>query len=60
MFPWVPLPFADPEKFFQQFFGLDAEAERRLVENTVVTAEEERKFGGQALQAFLEELRTGE
>jgi Zn-dependent protease with chaperone function len=56
-FSWAPLPFADPEKFFEQFFGLDADAERRLVENVVVTADEERTFGGQALQAFLGELR---
>src|SRR5690349_2247580 len=51
------VPFSDPSKFFEQAFGEDSEADRRELEKTDVSADEERQLGKQILQSGLMSLK---
>jgi predicted Zn-dependent protease len=50
-------PFANPEQFFNQFFGEESEEERRGLKKVDVSVHEERNFGNAAALQYLEELR---
>jgi predicted Zn-dependent protease len=50
-------PFANPEQFFNQFFGEETEEERRAIQKLEISLPEERKFGDAAAQQYLEELK---
>jgi predicted Zn-dependent protease len=47
----------DPARFLDQFFGHDRDAQQRKLAEIEITPQEEKRFGDQALQAFLAELR---
>ncbi len=55
--PDAPFPFSDPEKFFEQFFGTQTEAERRAIDRIAVSARDEQQYGNGVLRNFLDELR---
>ena len=47
------LPFADPQRMFEQFFGEDSPADRELLATIDVSVEEEQQFGEEILRAGL-------
>lgn len=51
------LPFADPQKMFEQAFGEDSEEDRKALEKISVTVEEERELGKQILQSGLAAMK---
>lgn len=50
-------PFADPQQFFDQFFGRETEADRRALEAVAISPKEEQQVGQRAADDFLAELR---
>jgi predicted Zn-dependent protease len=54
------IPFANPEQFFNGFFGEEAEQERNALRRVEIPAAEERKFGDAAAEQFLLEMKRQE
>jgi predicted Zn-dependent protease len=50
-------PFANPEQFFNQFFGEASDDERAALEKVEISFQEERKFGDAAAQQYRDELK---
>jgi predicted Zn-dependent protease len=48
----------DPEQFLEQFFGGDSDEQKKQLAAVPISLEQERRFGEQALQSFLTQLRT--
>ncbi len=55
---WPPqgFPFADPQAFFDQFFGNDRDVDREALAKIPVSRKEESQYGQRAFQAFQNEL----
>ena len=47
----------DMEQFFEQFMGVETEEQERKLASVRISRDEERRFGQQVLDAFLNELR---
>ncbi len=55
---WPPqgFPFADPQAFFDQFFGNDRDVDREALAKIAISRKEESQYGQRAFQAFQNEL----
>lgn len=51
------IPFADPDRFFEQFFGGDREADREALAKIEIPSREERQIGARGVEAFLDDLK---
>ena len=56
-FDFGNLPFANPEKMFDQFFGEDSEADRETLRKIQISVEDERRLGEEMLEAGLADLK---
>ena len=56
-FPPNQNPFADPQKFFEQFFGADSEEDREAIQEIEIAPREERQIGSRGVDAYLADLR---
>ena len=52
-----PFPFANPEQFFQQFFGADSAADREAIAKVEVSAREEQQIGSRGVEPYLADLK---
>jgi len=51
------IPFADPQQFFDQFFGQESEEDRQALEAVAISPREEQQFGSRGAEEYLAELR---
>jgi predicted Zn-dependent protease len=56
-FDFGNLPFANPEKMFEQFFGEDSDEDREALRKIQISLDEERRLGEQILEAGLAEWK---
>jgi len=55
--PWLEVPFADPQRFFERLFGQESAEDKRALAGIEISPKEERQFGQEATNAFLADLR---
>jgi beta-barrel assembly-enhancing protease len=50
-------PFADPDRFFEQFFGNDREADREALAKIEIPPREEQQIGSRGIESYLSDLK---
>ncbi len=52
------IPFSNPEKMFEQFFGEDSAADREALRKIEISPQDEKRFGEQILEAGLKQWKA--